>query len=307
MRFRNLTPSAFLRVCAVNTELALLFGSAPLFHIAMKLEYVLKRVVRRQIPAPLFFRMMTYSGSGNLAEDDPEEMFRALHERLQVLAIDLTGKQVLEIGSGRYARLGLRMLHAGASRVTLADLHATPLNNRQHRAMLEEDCDLLGLDLADALSRIHLVTDDYLAVSPPSPELRADLVTSTATMEHVRNPREILAKSWEWLRPGGVSSHAIDLRDHCFETPFEMLTYSDRVWERWLVPKGGFHLNRWRLPDYLQAMRDAGFIDVRYEILEKSEDELGKVRDRLDERFRAIDDDLLSVMKTHVYGQKPSS
>ena len=97
----------------------------------------------------------------------------------------------------------------------------------------------------------------------------------------------------------------IDLRDHLFDTPFEMLTCSDRTWDRWLDPKSRFHLNRWRLEDYLRAMRKANFAEIDYQSLQKDEAELMEIWPRLHRRFREMDPDLLSIMVVHLYARKP--
>ncbi len=271
----------------------------------MGLAYILKRLLRRHVPSPVVLELMKYCGRSAAAEDRPDDVFRGLQDRLQELAVDLTDKHVLDLGSGRYARMALRLLNAGASRVTLIDFHAVPLSNSKHRELLERDCRQLGMSAENALNRIDLQTDDFLTTSPPTPEARADLILSTATLEHVQNPLAVFQKSWEWLRPGGFTSHVIDLRDHLFNTPFEMLTFSETTWKQWLAPKGGFHLNRYRLPDYLQAMRAADFVEIEYQSLQQNRAALQKIWPRLRGRFRQIDFDLLSIVVVHLYARKP--
>jgi len=52
-------------------------------------------------------------------------------------------------------------------------------------------------------------------------------------------------------RPGGMHLHYVDMRDHFFKYPFEMLTYSKQTWQSWLNPTS--NLNRYRIPDYRRA------------------------------------------------------
>lgn len=271
----------------------------------MRFAYLLIRLLRRPIPASIFFRLMAASGWKNSAEERPEEYFQTLQNRLDEAGADLAGKHVLEFGSGRYARLSIRILHAGARRVSMADFYAVPLDHPRHRQLLGKDCAELGLGVDDLLQRINLITGDFLASSPSSAAPGADLVISRSTLEHVHDPLAVFEKCFEWLEPGGWMSHSIDLRDHLFKG-LEMLTYSERVWTRWLDPSGGFHLNRWRLPDFLQAIREAGFIEIHYETLQESKEELKKVRHRLDERFLSGDVDSLSTMVVHVFARKPT-
>ena len=54
--------------------------------------------------------------------------------------ISLEKKTVLEIGSGRYARIALQMLAAGAERVVAVDPFAIPLTDSAHQKILMSDC-----------------------------------------------------------------------------------------------------------------------------------------------------------------------
>jgi len=124
-------------------------------------------------------------------------------------------------------------------------------------------------------------------------------------LEHTLDPQDVFAQCWAWLKPGGWTSHEIDLRDHLFEFPFEMLTFSEETWQRWLCPKRGFHQNSWRLPEYLEAIRHAGFVNIGYKVLQRDEATLREILPRLDERFKYLDPDMLSVLVVHLYGERP--
>jgi hypothetical protein len=84
-----------------------------------------------------------------------------------------------------------------------------------------------------------------------------------------------------------------------------MLTFSERVWSRWLDLGGGFHLNRWRAPDYVHAAQKAGFTNVGYEVLSKDEQKLKEVLLRLHPSFRAIPKEILASLFISLYGKKP--
>jgi SAM-dependent methyltransferase len=271
----------------------------------MNIRYVLRGLLRHQIPDKWFFAWMRLSGASNSSETDPDQAFSQLKQCLDSIGVSLRGKHLLDVGSGRYARVALRMLAAGASRVSLVDLYAVSLDEPGHRLMLMRDCAKLGLSPDAALSRLNVITGDIVRVPVPAPDLRADIAVSLATLEHVRDPLLVLAKCWEWLKPGGFTTHKIDLRDHSFDCPFEMLTLSDQVWDRYLNPKGGFQLNRWRVTDYLHAIHEVGFVEVGYEVLEKDETGLRRVLPRLNERFRGISLDSLSVLGVHLHGERP--
>jgi SAM-dependent methyltransferase len=271
----------------------------------MNIPYISKRLARRQIPDAWAFGLLKLLGRSNLAEVAPDKAWSKIKGRLDRLGIELAGRDVVEIGSGRYARLALQMLTAGVKRVTLADLYALDVNDKEQKSLLREDCVQLGLEWEEVVARVRVLTGDIISLPVPPVELRPDVVTSSAVLEHTLDPQRVLAACWAWLKPGGHASHEIDLRDHVFRSPFEMLTFSDDVWRRWLCPKRGFHLNRWRLPQYFEAMREAGFINIGYEVLQRDESGLRAILPRLDERFQAMDPDMLSVLVVHLYGQKP--
>jgi SAM-dependent methyltransferase len=273
----------------------------------MNWEYVLIGLVRRYVPKSVLFAIMERRGDSSIEEGSPHDCLETWTDQLNKRGLSLAGKHVLEIGSGRYARFALQMLAAGAERVTLIDLYAVSLTEPAHRSMLLKDCSSLGLDYDDAFSRIDMARGDITRLPPPTPGKQVDLAISHSVLEHVRNPQAVLASCFNWLKPGGITHHIIDLRDHNlrFRYPFEMLTFSEQLWVRWLDLDGGFHLNRWRVPDYLHVTHESGFVNVGYEILSTDEAALKAILPRLDYRFRSVPEELLAILTISLYGQKP--
>ena len=273
----------------------------------MNWEYVLIGLVRRYVPKRVLFAIMERRGDGSIEEGSPHDCLETWTDQLNKRGLSLAGKHVLEIGSGRYARFALQMLAAGAERVTLIDLYAVSLTEPAHRSMLLNDCSSLGLDYDDAFSRIDMARGDITRLPPPTPGKQVDLAISHSVLEHVRDPQAVLASCFKWLKPGGITHHIVDLRDHSlrFRYPFEMLTFSEQLWVRWLDLDGGFHLNRWRVPDYLHVTHESGFVNVGYEILSKDEAALKAILPRLDYRFRSVSEEMLAILTISLYGQKP--
>jgi SAM-dependent methyltransferase len=273
----------------------------------MNWKYLLIGLVRPYVPAKLLFAITKWRADGNVEEDSPDNCLEAWNGQFQKSGLKFSDKQVLEIGSGRYARFALQMLAAGAKRVTLVDPYAVPLKQPAHLAMLTKDCVKLGLDCDDVLSRIDVVSCDITGLPAPNSNDKVDLAISYSVLEHVRDPEAVLKCCFRWLKPGGVTHHIIDLRDHSFRFryPFEMLTFSDRVWSRWLNLRGGFHLNRWRASDYVRAAQNAGFINVGYEVLSKDDQALKQIFRRLHPRFRSMPTEILALLFISLYCQKP--
>ena len=83
-----------------------------------------------------------------------------------------------------------------------------------------------------------------------------------------------------------------------------MLTVADRTWDRWFDLPAGFHLNRWRVPDYLDAVHRAGFVRVRYDAFMQDRAGAVAVMPRLASRFRNVPEDILSILGISLYGKK---
>ncbi len=91
-----------------------------------------------------------------------------------------------------------------------------------------------------------------------------DFVSSTSTLEHIPEPHigPILAECRRLLRPQGILSCRIDMRDHFAYadpdvSPYNFLRFSPGVWR--LLNSRLLYLNRLRLPDYLRLIESAGF------------------------------------------------
>jgi len=91
-----------------------------------------------------------------------------------------------------------------------------------------------------------------------------DVVLSSSVYEHLDDVAGITRALAALTRPDGVQMHFVDLRDHFFRYPFEMLRFSEKTWRTWLNPATNH--NRFRLWDYRKAF-EACFENVDIEIL----------------------------------------
>jgi hypothetical protein len=94
-----------------------------------------------------------------------------------------------------------------------------------------------------------------------------DLIASTVVLEYI--PRDVLlGLLCEFRRvaaPHCVMSHKVDMRDEYsfFDssiTPFNFLKFSDRAWR--LINNPLIPLNRFRISDFRECFREAGFAVV---------------------------------------------
>ena len=126
------------------------------------------------------------------------------------------------------------------------------------------------------------------------PSACVDLVWSQAVLEHVPRAEflETLVEMRRVLRPHGVATHQVDLRDH-LGGALNSLRFSDNAWEGRLMSHSGFYTNRIRFQEMLTLFDRAGFAaDVR------QRDQWQAVptpRDRMARQFRGLSDDDLRV------------
>jgi SAM-dependent methyltransferase len=128
-----------------------------------------------------------------------------------------------------------------------------------------------------------------------------DFVSSTNTLEHIpaRDLGPILAECRRLLRPDGVLSSRIDLRDHYsyFDhglSPYNFLRYSDRAWR--IFNSRLLYQNRLRRPDYLRSFAEAGLEIVSESPSRPADGELDGLGDlELAPRFRDYAPDDLAV------------
>jgi len=92
------------------------------------------------------------------------------------------------------------------------------------------------------------------------PDASVDFIWSQAVLEHVRRNEfaAVMRETRRILRPGGVASHRVDLRDH-LGGKLNNLRFSEARWEGDLFSQSGFYTNRLRYTEILDLARQAGF------------------------------------------------
>jgi SAM-dependent methyltransferase len=144
---------------------------------------------------------------------------------------------------------------------------------------------------------LSLMNSTYLAEGLFSlksiPSNSVDFIWSQAVLEHIRRGEflETMKELRRIIRPDGVISHRVDLRDH-LGGALNNLRFSEKWWESDFMASSGFYTNRIQFNAMLDCMRSAGFdVDV---INVVRWDKLPTPRRKLAREFRSIpDDDLL--------------
>jgi SAM-dependent methyltransferase len=176
------------------------------------------------------------------------------HSRVVLTRRDLSG-DVVEIGPGGNVGVALLFLAAGASTATCVDEFPWVTTKLPVYSELAADADSLLDRLEYRLEQVERTT---------LPAASVDIIYSHACLEHVRDPRLTVRQIARLLRPGGVTSHQIDLRDHRdFAQPLAFLRYPTWAWTA--AQSRRVWTNRWRRSDWEAAFRQEGLEVFRSE------------------------------------------
>ncbi len=206
--------------------------------------------------------------------------FRLVESICRLWGEDLAGKDILEIGASPTPGLGLALLLAGCRSYTANNI--IPVADSLSRDYIDLILLLMSAFRGVEPSRLAEIMEwpkgaqdrspmvfkpaRFANLSPCAaedlnlPAGRFDLVFSLSVMEHVAKPREVLAKSFELLRSGGLCFHCVDLKDHAsFMKPLEFLKLSAGEYEaRFGAPE-----NRWRASEFLEVFADLNFAELQ--------------------------------------------
>jgi hypothetical protein len=218
----------------------------------MKSAYILPRVVRHFLPEKLT-RALLMRGliiRPGLETRAPEEAAARYERDLLAAGVKLQGKRIFVFGYGGRFALACNLLKLGAGHVTLCEYAHQP-DEKSNSLLLPEFEKYLTHSFGKTLPKnewITLLQGDIRQLAQDPMIHKSDIVLSTSVFEHLTDAEGILDALIKLTSTGGTHLHYIDLRDHFFKYPFEMLTYTEKTWTAWLNPTS--HLNRWRLPKY---------------------------------------------------------
>lgn len=272
----------------------------------MNLKYLALRLARHFMPEGLarFLLKRRWIIKPGLESEDPSAAAERYARTLAARGASLQDKRVLVFGYGGRFAIGVELLERGAAHVTLCD-HFVLLDDARNRELLRAYDRYLTADRERVRPRSEYITllhGDIRAeiVQRQIPE--ADLILSTSVYEHLQDVDGVTRALAQLTAPGGAHLHFVDLRDHYFQYPFEMLAYSERVWRAFLNPTS--HLNRFRLNDYRRAF-EANFSVVEFEVLERLTEEFRAARGRIRAEFLTGDEDTDAAAQISVFAAQP--
>jgi hypothetical protein len=252
----------------------------------MNLPYVVPRVIRHFLPEGLtrFLLLRSLFIKPGLETADPQAAVRRYDQILRMRGDSLKGKRMLVFGYGGRFDVGVGLLEAGAEYVILCDKYAPP-DDGHNKGLAKHYSPYVQWDdgkPSPRLDRMMLLSTDIRGLDQVQSPPQSDLVVSTSVYEHVDDVDGSTRALARLTSADGLNIHFIDLRDHFFKYPFEMLTYSSSEWRRWLNPTSNH--NRLRLRDYRRVFAKY-FEHVEIEILERDATGFERAKNRIRPEF----------------------
>lgn len=205
-------------------------------------------------------------------------------EALSARRFSLHGKRILLFGYGGRFDIAFGLLKEGAGHIILCDKFASPDDLHNRRMFGGEDkyffADSLGL--RPRPEWMTLMQEDIRDAQARDRVEPVDLILSNSVYEHLDDVEGITHALAALTRPDGLNIHFVDLRDHFFKYPFEMLRFSEQAWRRWLNPPSNH--NRYRLWNYRRAFEDC-FAEVGIEILFRDDEAFEKLLPHIQPEF----------------------
>lgn len=269
-------------------------------------DYLVLRLARHYLPDRLS-RSVLRTGTvlqPGLETRDPAAAAARYAEALERHGRQLSGAGVLVLGYGGYFGVAVALLELGARHVTLCDPYAK-LHHRANARLANQAPEYLRLQDGRVQvdpAVITVLPVDIVQAARQAVQLDVDLVVSWSVYEHLADPGAVTAALAQITTPAGCNLHFIDLRDHYFRHPFEMLCYRERTWRALLNPSS--NLNRWRIWQYQEVFQDS-FGDVQIEVVERDLRRFLRARARIHPRFLSGDEGVDSATRVMVYAAQP--
>lgn len=271
----------------------------------MNLYYLIPRLIRHFLPNNIVRFLLRHN---LVIKPGLETMapFQAADRYIEAFAkegFSIKDKSILLFGYGGNFAVACALLKNGAAHITLCEKETLP-DDRRNLALLKDFSAYLNYDDGYVTPNKDVITLAIGDISEILKGSRFDAVLSTSVFEHLSDVEGITLALTRMTAPNGLHLHYIDLRDHYFKYPFEMLCYTKDTWYSWLNPTS--HHNRWRLLQY-QALFEELFSTVKIDILERDYTNFDKVKFRIQPEFLSGDVETDAVTLIKVLAKNPRS
>jgi hypothetical protein len=272
----------------------------------VNIKYLILRLMRHFMPEAVarFLLKRRWIIRPGLESSDPSAAVEQYIKILSAYDKSIQGKRVLVFGYGGRFAVGVELLRRGVSHVVLCD-HYVLMDRERNLELLSNYGDYLVTENDEVKPRPEFITllhgdirDDVIK----NQISEVDYVLSTSVYEHLDDVDGITRALANLTALRGSQLHFVDLRDHYFKYPFEMLTFSKIVWRNFLNPTS--NLNRFRLTDYGRVF-DSYFQKNTIVVLERDTPEFEGARSRIRPEFLIGDVSVDSVTLIYVLAESP--
>ncbi len=244
----------------------------------LNLPYLIPRLARHFLPEKLVRTLLLRSIiiRPGMETSNPLGAVKRYVEVLSARGASFQNKSVLVFGYGGRFDMGFGLVKEGATRVILCDKYAPP-DEAHNRQLFAAESKYFASERAGLRPRpewMQLLQADIRDVETQKAIESVDIVLSSSVYEHLDDVEGITRALARLTRPDGIHIHFVDLRDHFFKYPFEMLRFSESTWRTWLNPSSNH--NRYRLWNY-RSVFEACFDQVEIQILTSEEDAFQKL------------------------------
>lgn len=246
---------------------------------------------------------------------------------------DVKDACILQIGSGVFLGIEIALILAGARQVVSIDILDIPdypditdakkdyemfinclLEKDEFRARYTKG--FPGKELSSlfhesdervCLNRDRITYYHQSADVIPAPDCFFDFVFSNSVMEHLANPPQIIKEIKRVLKPGAMSCHQIDLRDHRdFSKPFDHLYMGRAEWREQQQPHDFCSGNQHRGIEFKQWFEQLNFAVETY--LPRKENPGNPLYiEKVHPDFKKFDEDALSTTGCFIKAVKNKS
>ena len=272
----------------------------------MNLKYLVPRLARHFLPEKLvrFLLLRGWIIRPGIETSSPAEAAERYKIDLANAGIKMQGKSILIFGYGGRFSLAIELLRLGAAHIILVDKFAPP-DDAHNLGLLLLNEQYLKEKQGCVTPRpewITLIEQDILSEDVRSAIPKVDILLSSSVFEHLDEVERITESLATLTKADGIQLHYVDLRDHFFKYPFEMLCYSEKFWVGWLNPSSNH--NRYRVWDYEKAF-ETYFFDVNLIITERDEAAFEAIAPRIRPEFMRGDMAEDSVTLIKVFARQP--
>ena len=272
--------------------------------VYLNLSYLAPRLARHFLPEKLV-RPLLLRGwiiRPGIETSNPSAAVKRYADVLSNRGSSFWGKRVLVLGYGGRFDVGFSLLKEGASHVILCDKYAPPdeANNLRLFGAEKKYFVVEKSGLRPRKEWMTLVQTDIRDIQKSSEIEAVDIVLSSSVYEHLDDVEGITRALADLTKPDGIQIHYVDLRDHFFKYPLEMLRFSESIWRTWLNPSSNH--NRYRLWNYRKAF-EACFREVQIEILSHEEENFRRLQPYIRPEFISgdLEEDAAGTIRVVVF------